>query len=274
MSNADHPMPEARRTRCAIRMAAVAAALLAIGRARWTLADEPDATTYASAADASDALFRAVHDRDAHALRAVLGAGDELTSCGDESMDRLEHERFLQKYQEMHRLVREPDGATVLYVGAENWPFPVPLVSEGERWRFDDAGGRREVTFRRIGANEATAIEVSRAVVEAVRRDGAAGDDPIVSYAASLVRDARARGGEASAASGAEPFHGYRFLVRPQKGALTVVAFPAEYRASGVMTFVAGPNGVVRERDLGPDTSRIAPTLTARSVSGWHAGVA
>jgi hypothetical protein len=49
------------------------------------------------------------------------------------------------------------------------------------------------------------------------------------------------------------------------------VAYPADYRASGVMTFVVGDDdGVLYEKDLGPDTATLAPALKARPASGWH----
>ena len=91
-------------------------------------------------------------------LEAILGAGTEVTSSNDDVEDKLERERFSQKYQEMHRLVREPDGLTVLYIGAENWPFPIPLVSKNGAWYFDSDSGLEEILFRTVGENEVTAI--------------------------------------------------------------------------------------------------------------------
>ena len=82
----------------------------------------------------------------------------EVTSSSDDVEDKLEREQFSRKYQEMHRLVQEPDGSTLLYIGAENWPFPIPLVSKNGAWHFDSETGTQEIKFRRIGENEATAI--------------------------------------------------------------------------------------------------------------------
>ena len=59
---------------------------------------------------------------------------------------RLDRELFVQKYQEMHRLGREADGSVTLYIGAENWPFPVPLVEKNGVWRFDPDAGQKEVS--------------------------------------------------------------------------------------------------------------------------------
>src|SRR5207253_2689228 len=173
------------RARCRVWIPAVVAAVLVFGHPPSSVADPSETKTFPSAGDASEALFQAVQNGDERALQATLGAGEELTSCGDESTDKRERDRFVQKYQEMHRLVGEPDGTTVLYIGAENWPFPIPLVSRKGRWHFDAQTGAREVMFRRIGADEVTAIEVCRAAVQASKQNGATtrSDDPIVQYA-------------------------------------------------------------------------------------------
>jgi hypothetical protein len=277
MSTSTDLSPAASRARCRVRIATAVAALLVIGQTRWSVATET--TTFPSAAEASEALFQAAKNCDEHALEAIIGAGEELTSCGDESTDKREREQFAQKYQEMHRLVREPDGTTVLYIGAENWPFPIPLVSREGRWRFDPETGAREIMFRRIGANELTAIEVCRAAVRAKKGDGTTGsNDPIMEYAEALVGAERAKSGTAGhAAPDDESFQGYRFYVLTgapgsggKTGGFAVVAYPAEYRSSGVMTFVIGEDGIVYERDLGPETARLAPKLKARPTSGWH----
>ena len=268
------------RVRCQLWIAAVVAAVLVIGHVGWSVADASETKTFPSAADASEALFHAVQNGDEHAVEAILGAGEDLTSCGDVSMDKRERERFVQKYQEMHRLVGEPDGTTVLYIGAENWPFPIPLVSRKGRWYFDAQTGTREIMFRRIGADEVTAIEVCRAAVQANEQNGTTRSaDPIIQYAEALVSAERAKSGTTNRATpDDEPFHGYHFVVLTERpgtadktGALAVVAYPAEYRSSGVMTFVVGEDGVVYERDLGPETARIARGLKARPTSGWHA---
>ena len=273
MSTATNVRRVVSRVRCPGRITALVAVALVIGPPRWSIAAATAARRFASAAEASEALFQAVRNGDRHAVEAVLGSADGLASCGDESRDAGERQRFVEKYQEMHRLVREPDGTTVLYVGAENWPFPIPLVSSRGRWHFDAEAGRREVTFRRIGADEATAIEVCRAAVQAARNDATPGNstDPIVSYAERLAAAARTINGPTGRAIPDEAaFHGYRFVVL-KSGGITIVAYPAEYRSSGVMTFVVGEDGVVYERDLGPDTARVARNLKARPASGWRA---
>src|SRR5712672_2591091 len=74
---------------------------------------------------------------------------------------------FRSKYQEMHRLVREADGTTVLYIGAENWPFPIPLASKDRAWYFDSDAGQAEILFRTIGEDETMALQVCHVVAQA-----------------------------------------------------------------------------------------------------------
>src|ERR1700722_11757600 len=158
--------------------------LLVIGFAGAAFAQEsPQPRTFSSPVEASDALFQAAEKQDEPALEAILGAGKEVTSSSDDLEDKLERERFSQKYQEMHRLVREPDGSTVLYIGAENWPFPIPLVSKDGAWYFDADTGTQEILFRRVGENEATAIEVCNAFVTAKKQGEtkAAGEEDSIS---------------------------------------------------------------------------------------------
>src|ERR1700730_4451934 len=182
----------------------------------------------------------------------------------------------------MHRLVREPDGTTVLYVGAENWPFPVPLASQAGAWYFDGAAGKEEVLFRRIGENEATAIEACHALVLSRQGEPATttADEPVIQYAQNFVASHRMNGSEVRASEEAPsaPFHGYYFRMlsgQPKRGAnagSAFVAYPAEYRSSGVMTFVVTQDNVVYEKDLGPDTAKLAKKTAVGTVfSSWHA---
>src|ERR1700722_8726326 len=143
--------------------------ILVAGLAGSSLAQELQPTRFFSPAEASAALFQAAQNEDEQALEEILGAGKEVASSNDEVEDKLEREQFTQKYKEMHRLVLEPDGNTVLYIGAENWPFPVPLVSKDGAWHFDSDAGMQEITFRRVGENETTAIEVCSAFATATK---------------------------------------------------------------------------------------------------------
>jgi hypothetical protein len=167
-------------------------AVCLFGNSRPALSQDPGQKTYSSPEEASAALHEAVRSADQEALRLVFGpAANEMTSSGDEDEDRRSQQQFVEKYQEMHRLGKEPDGTITIYIGAENWPMPVPLVSKQNRWYFDCDNGKREILFRRIGRNEMQAMDVCRALVEAQKEYSAEprGGDSVKQYAARFVSD-------------------------------------------------------------------------------------
>jgi len=249
--------------------------LLVIGISQSSLAQKSRPETFSSPWKASSALFQAVQNSDEEALERILGAGKEVTSSSDEIEDKLERERFSQKYQEMHRLVREPDGTTVLYVGAENWPFPIPLVSKDGAWFFDSDTGTQEILFRTVGENETSALQVCHALAQGKERGNTAASDPLIEYAQSLVNSGTTASDNAAReeANQSSPFHGYYFRTvtgNTVPRGLAVVAYPADYRSSGVMTFIVTKNGKVYEKDLGRKTTTLAKDIKRGPDSTWH----
>ena len=234
--------------------ALAACALLAAGAVEPCVAAPSSQPTFASPDDAGRALASAVQEHDERTVREILGGGSELVSSDDKVEDTLDRERFAQKYQQMHRLVREPGGITILYIGAENWPFPVPLVSRNGVWRFESKVGSEEIRFRRIGENEVTAIGMCATLVMAETHPGTD------SEADRLVKTLLP---QVDGASKPTLFRGYYFrILSTSAGGFAAVAYPALYRSSGVMTFIVTQNGGVAEKDLGPDTAHIAGTMT------------
>ena len=117
------------------KFAAVAALLLGC-LPGITPAQQQGQKTFASAEEASSALAAAAQSNDEKAMLDIFGPdGKQVVYSGDDVQDHEMHANFAKKYQEMHRLVNEPDGTTTLYIGAENWPAPIPLVHKGNVWR-------------------------------------------------------------------------------------------------------------------------------------------
>jgi hypothetical protein len=234
------------------------------------LAQQSGQQTFPSAVEASQGLFQAVQHNDEQAIQNILGGPTDLTSCGDEAQDKLDRKLFVQKYQEMHRLGREADGTETLYIGAENWPFPVPLVEKNGAWRFDPDGGQKEVLFRRIGENELAAIAICRKfVAEKQHRPEGNTSTPEDNLPASLA--AKAAGQPAS--NDPVLVNGYYFhVLAASPNGFALIAYPAAYRSSGVMTFIITSNDVVCERDLGAKTSALASAMTRfHKDATWHA---
>jgi hypothetical protein len=133
-----------------------------------TFAQEPGQRTFTSAEDAGREFFAAMQSQDEQAPLRILGtAGKDVLSSGDSIEDSDARVGFVTKYQEMHRFVTEPDGKVTLVIGAENWPFPIPLVNNHGSWYFDTAAGEDEIVFRRIGKNEVAAMDALRELVDA-----------------------------------------------------------------------------------------------------------
>jgi len=293
------------------KLAAVAVLLFASWPA-VSQAQQPGQKTFASAEEASNALVTATQNNDEKVMLEIFGPdGKTVVSSGDEVEDQANRNNFVKKYHEMHRLVMEPDGTTTLYIGAENWPTPIPLVHKGNLWYFDTGAGTREILYRRVGRNEITTIRVCAVLVAAQKSfyaenhneyaqrffsdagqhnglywkaaDGAP-QSPIGPLIASAVKEGYASIPE----GGATPFHGYYFHILfaqghhapggsktylvhgKMTGGFAFVAYPAEYRSSGVMTFIVGSNGVVYEKDLGSDTeARVKAMKKFDPDSSW-----
>lgn len=131
---------------------------------------KPVHKSFASAKAAADALVAAAEKFDVPALKEILGPdGIDLVVTQDEVLDRNQSKAWAAKARE--KLVVVPDPANpksaTLIVGSDDWPMPIPVVSDGKTWRFDTEAGRQEVLFRRIGQNELDAIAICRRFVAA-----------------------------------------------------------------------------------------------------------
>ena len=273
-----------------------------------SLAQQPGQKTFASPEDATDALVTAAQNNDEKAMLDILGPdGKQIVSSGDETEDAASRANFVQRYQQMHRLVKEPDGTTILYIGAENWPTPIPLVNKGNAWYFDTEAGKKEILYRRIGRNEISTIRVCQELVAAEKEyysthhneyaqkifsdEGQhnglywkAADVEHQSPIGPLVASAFAKGDGSPT-----PYLGYYYHILTGQGkndrggaksyivngkmtaGFAFVAYPAEYRSSGVMTFIVNEDGVVYQKDLGKKTDVLAKALKEYSPkSSWQ----
>lgn len=264
-----------------------------------SMAQKPGQKTFSSAEEATNALVTAAQANDEKMMLDILGPdGKQIVSSGDETEDANSRANFVKRYQEMHRLVKEPDGTTTLYIGAHNWPAPIPLVNKGNGWYFDAEAGKKEILFRRIGRNEMSTIRVCQELVAAQKEystqhgeyaqkiysdegqhnglywksANAETQSPVGPLVAAAVTDAYASNRE----SPSTPYRGYYYhiLTRQGKnspggaksyivsgkmaGGFAFVAYPAEYRSSGVMTFIVNEDGVVYQKDLGKKTEALA----------------
>ena len=246
--------------------------------------------TFSSSKEALTALLQAVRDGDPSELGAILGPGTEqVVSSSDSVADKAARESFLKWYGEGHSLVPSHNGELTLEVGKDNWPLPIPLAHKGDQWYWDGQAGKEEILYRRIGHNELAAINVCKGIVAAQRDYAASAHDgkPVGSYAARLVSEPgkqnglywEAKEGEPESPAGPmlaqaasegydtsgnrTPYHGYYYHMLPVAGGFGFVAYPADYRASGVMTFLVSQKGMIYEKDLGDKTADIAQQMSS-----------
>jgi hypothetical protein len=306
-----------RLERKLIRLVISAAFALSVGCISGpAFGQAPGQRTFTSAEEAGSEFFAAMQGQDEKAPLRILGpAGKDVLSSGDAEEDSDARVGFVTKYQEMHRFVTEPDGKVTLVIGAENWPFPIPLVNNHGSWYFDTSEGKDEILFRRIGKNEVAALGALHDLVEAQQQyfTRAPAGDP-KQYAQKLVSDEGGHNGLyfQGAADEADspinpliayarqnlptdqvgqhvPFNGYMFRILTRQGGhapggakkyivngkmsggFALVAYPVEYRSSGVMTFIVDQSGTIYEKDLGTNTTKLAQAMTAYDPdSTWH----
>ena len=131
--------------------------------------DKPSAKTFASPEDAGSALLQAAKSGDQNAILAILGPDSkDLVSSGDAVQDKTVADAFVAAYGDMHRFRKMPDGAQILLVGADNFPFPIPLKKDSRgQWFFDTLAGKDEILARRVGRNELAVIDVCLAMADA-----------------------------------------------------------------------------------------------------------
>ena len=132
-------------------------------------AQEAGQKTFATLQDASTALYQAAKSGDKAVIESVLGASSaSVISSGDAVVDQKNADDFIRRYEQMNRWGKEVNGDQTLFLGAENWPFPIPLKKDaGGQWYFDTKAGLEEILYRRIGRNEYAAIRICGVLADA-----------------------------------------------------------------------------------------------------------
>jgi len=244
--------------------------------------------TFASSKEALDAFIAAIRSGDIQNMVAILGPGSEpIVDSGDAIADQKSRASFVASYDAAHSLVADGENAFTLQIGKNNYPTPIPLIHAGDKWYWNGEEGKEEILYRRFGHSEIDAIKACKGVVGAQHDYATSGHDgqPAGAYAKRIVSTPgkqdgiywEAKEGEPDSPAGpmladaaAEgydtsgnrvPYHGYYYRMLPDTSGFALAAYPADYRSSGVMTFVVTEKGVVYEKDLGADTTKVALAL-------------
>lgn len=255
--------------------------------------------TFQTPAEAGSALANAAKTGDQTALSQILGLeAKALLTTGDSETDRAATDSFASKYQKMNRWVEMTDGSRVLYIGADNFAFPVPLAKNSSgQWYFDAVAGAQEVRARDIGRNELLAIDACSALANAQeiyfnsgtareyarriistpgKEDGLYWPAPEVKAPSPLGHLSQFPKSSLASSPTDDPLviDGYtlRVLVAQggarsyvvdgkMTGGFAIFATPLKYGETGIMTFMIGRDGIVYEQDLGPDTVKLAASI-------------
>ena len=119
---------------------------------------------------AVDSLVQAAESFDVPVLKEILGPDStDLVSSEDAVEDKNRAVAFVAKAKEKNSVAADPKNPnrTILTVGNDDFPFPIPIMKNKGKWYFDTKAGRQEILNRRIGANELDAIAICRGFGEA-----------------------------------------------------------------------------------------------------------
>jgi hypothetical protein len=273
---------------------------------------------FASPNDAVRALGTAVNNRDSNALAAIFGPEIRELKSPDPVQAENEVEEFAERLNASNHIERAASDRYILEIGADRFPFAIPIVQKGGSWFFDTDAGKEELLNRRIGRNELEALKSIRAYVDAQREYASKDrdDDQVLEYAQKMISSPDARDGlywspdidgeisplgplyveaqgkgyfkDVRAESGPQPFNGYYFKILTKQGkrapggsynyvingnmigGFGLLAWPAEYGDSGVMSFMINQQGHVYQKDLGKDTEAAVKKIdTYEPDSSW-----
>ena len=270
-----------------------------------------DEQVFNSPDEATRALVTAAVNHDTNALHAIFGPGGHDLASPDVVQANGEFQMFVQRLTEKTEFTTNADSSLTLNLGADGWPFPIPLVKQDGQWFFDTAAGGQEILDRRVGMDELGAIAVCRAYV-AAQGEYAGQDrlgDGVPAYAQFLRSSPGKRDGlfwppepgeelsplgpliAAACEEGYRrpatmmndelaPYHGYYFKILTRQGkhapggkydyiingrmiaGFALVAWPAKWGNTGVMTFIVNQQGTVYQCNLGKKTEKIAAAMT------------
>ena len=253
--------------------------------------------TFGSPDLAAEAFVEAVATDNDQALASILGQNWKNFIPTD-NISQEDVDAFISAWDQTHRFKPLAYGRVQLAVGPKDWTLPIPIVKEGDRWRFDVIAGAEEMRTRRIGRDELATMQAVLAYYDAQKEYALAdrNGDGMLEYARKLVSSPGKRDGLYWAVADGEEesplgplfgedepgkdYNGYYYRILTTQGqnapggaydymihgrmaaGFGLVAWPVRYDDTGVMTFIVSHDGKVFQKDLGPDTDAEARAMT------------
>jgi len=247
---------------------------------------------------AAEALVDGIARNDPDAIKAAAGSDYEKYFPSGQT-DPEDVTNFLAAWARAHAIVPAGKDKVFLGVGTNGWTLPIPIVKTAAGWRFDTKAAPKEMRIRRIGRNELAAIQVALAYTDAQKEYHQTdwNGDGVPEYArralstpgkhdglywASLPGEPESPlGAEFADAKAGQPYHGYLYKILTAQGknapggaksyirngrmtdGYALVAWPAKYDDTGVMTFIVNQDGIVYQKNLGPNTDAAARAMKA-----------
>lgn len=248
---------------------------------------------------AAEAFVEALGTEHADQARLTELLGDQWRSLIPQGgVQRSDVDAFLKLYHEQHKIEKPSDRKAILSVGNDQWTLPIPLIKAGNGWRFDIKAGSDEIRARRIGRNELAAVQSVMTYHDA-QMDYALVDhngDGALEYAQNIFSSPGTHDGLywadddsgqisplgplfGKTIAGEEDWHGYHFRILKGQGpsapggaysyligdkmsrGFALIAWPAKYADTGVMSFMISHDGQVFEKDLGPNGNKVAQSM-------------
>jgi hypothetical protein len=247
---------------------------------------------------AAEAFVQALGTEHADQARLTELLGDQWRSLIPQGgVQRSDVDAFLKLYHEQHKIEKPSDRKAILSVGNDQWTLPIPLTKAGNGWRFDIKAGDAEIRARRIGRNELAAVQSVMTYHDA-QMDYALVDhngDGALEYAQKIFSTPGTHDGLYWAdddsgqisplgplfgqTNAGEDWHGYHFRILKGQGpsapggaysylignkmsrGFALIAWPAKYADTGVMSFMISHDGQVFEKDLGPNGNKLAQSM-------------
>ena len=260
---------------------------------------------FESAELAANTLYKAIEDKDRSALEKLFGDDYELL-LPIEAVSDEQRQAFSEAWKHSYELVENNKDQKFILVGENGWAFPVPLEKDEHGWSFDTRQGILEVRTRRIGRNELSAMQAVLAYYDAqfeyasADRDG----DGTMEYAQKIKSSAGKKDGlywplkegqelsplgEYFAAETVDDaYHGYHYKILTAQGdsapggkqnyiksgnmtgGFALLAWPADYGETGIISFMVSHHGKLYEKNLGLNSENAASETTEfNPADGW-----